>query len=279
MESEQETKSCSNRRLRFRLRTLLLSISVVSVALGMYASKLNAQRTAERIVLQANGRVTYDFQPDAVERSRQMMRTAEAAAQGVAAPKFVEPLPPGPRWLRRIIGDDAFASIVEVKLPIPDAPQAAISSLSACNRLEHLTLTGPWGSKDLRGISELKQLKRLSLSYARNVDDEALAEIEQLKRLEILHLTGTAVTDRGMPHLAKLKRLKILSLNYALVTDQGLIHLADLKQLQTLDLRQTNVSVRGVDRLRRLLPDCKFDLDESFHLPSRLPLSTAVLKH
>lgn len=264
MESEQETKSCSNRRLRFRLRTLLLSFGVVSVAFGNYASKLHSQRTAERIVLQANGRVRYDFQSDVLEEAMQMYRIAQAAAQGVAPPKLVEPLPPGPRWLRKIIGDDAFASIVAVRLPIPDSPQAAISSLSACHRLEHLTLTGPWGSKDIRGISELKQLKRLSLSYTRNVDDEALAEIGQLKRLEILHLTGTAVTDRGMPHLARLKGLKILSLNYSNVTDQGLVHLAGLKQLQTLSLRHTNVSGRGVDRLRKHVPNCKFDLDEHF---------------
>jgi mono/diheme cytochrome c family protein/uncharacterized membrane protein len=66
-------------------------------------------------------------------------------------------------------------------------------------------------NKAMAGISELKNLRRLSLAGA-SVNDSALVFISKLNELEFLNLAGTGVTAEGLGVLSVLKKLRTLYL-------------------------------------------------------------------
>jgi uncharacterized membrane protein/mono/diheme cytochrome c family protein len=66
-------------------------------------------------------------------------------------------------------------------------------------------------NKAMAGISELKNLRRLSLAGA-SVNDSALVFISKLNELEFLNLAGTGVTAEGLGVLSALKKLRTLYL-------------------------------------------------------------------
>jgi hypothetical protein len=88
----------SRRRLRFGLRTFLIGVAAVSIALGMMSRefvRLRHQRAIVAQILAVGGGVTYDFQ------------VAEGALKSTALPV--------PKRLRRAFGNDLFAEVASVK--------------------------------------------------------------------------------------------------------------------------------------------------------------------
>jgi serine/threonine protein kinase len=67
--------------------------------------------------------------------------------------------------------------------------------------------------------------------------------------VEILDLTGVAVTDADLTRIQGLRRLTLLNLNETPVGDVGLSHLRDLPQLRGLYLSRTQVGDNGVKTL------------------------------
>jgi uncharacterized membrane protein/mono/diheme cytochrome c family protein len=64
-------------------------------------------------------------------------------------------------------------------------------------------------NKAMAGISELKNLRRLSLAGA-SINDSAFVYIKRLTELEFLNVTGTGVTADGLAQLLSLKKLRSL---------------------------------------------------------------------
>ena len=83
--------------------------------------------------------------------------------------------PPGPRWLRSLLGDDFFAGVV----------------------LAHVTTDA--GMEHLKALT---QLQRLWLSYTR-VTDGGLEHLKGLTQLQWLSLWDARVTDAGEADLRK----------------------------------------------------------------------------
>src|SRR5262245_2000581 len=69
--------------------------------------------------------------------------------------------------------------------------------------------------------------------------DAELKELAGLKRLRLLDLKGTNVTDVGVQELARLEELEVLNLARTQVTDAGLKKLTGLSQLRNLILSAT----------------------------------------
>lgn len=81
------------------------------------------------------------------------------------------------------------------------------------------------------------------------LDDDALAAIAALDRLEELSITGSMITDAGMEKLARLRELRSLTLiRNPNVTDDGFKHLVPLKKLRVLKV--TRITDDGLQHLR-----------------------------
>ena len=141
---------------------------------------------------------------------------------------FTNPEPPGPVWLRELLGGDLFASVASVELYGSKVTDA--------------------GLEQLRGMTQLVDLNL----HGADVTDTGLEHLKRLTRLEVLSLCGTKVTDAGLEHLKGLTQLFFLALEGDRITDAGLEHLKGLTQLRQLNLGGTQVTDAGLDRLKGL---------------------------
>lgn len=128
----------------------------------------------------------------------------------------------------------------------------------------------------------LDSIQAVVLTNASDSDLKELGkDLESIRGLESLQISGGEVTDLGMQHLSRLKNLRDLYLQNTKVSDAGLQNLKELDSLQTLDLMGTGVSDvgllhlekmtglrrvwlggssvtdQGCERLQRLLPDAE----------------------
>jgi hypothetical protein len=173
------------RWFQFRLRTLLVIVAAVSAALGVVSSRANQQRRAVEQIKSAGGVVGYDFECDEKFNRR------------------ADPTPPGPDWLRNLIGVDYFATPVYAE--VHDGNDEALATLA-----------------------ELPNLRALELTDDLNITDAGLARLKDLSQLEILYVDGCEkLTDASLQHLRKLKRLSALIALGTRITPEGI---KELKQ-------------------------------------------------
>src|SRR5262245_61651685 len=91
---------------QFSLRTLLLATAALCVALGWLVQRVRRQQEAVARIVAYGGDVTYDYQLDASGEYRR--DPFGNYLHGLA--------PPGPRWLRELVGDHYFQTPVMVWL-------------------------------------------------------------------------------------------------------------------------------------------------------------------
>jgi hypothetical protein len=203
------------RWFQFSLRTLLIGVTLLAVLLGVISFRANRQRMAVEAIKKLDGKVAYDFETN--EEGWDVRDDAR---------------PPGPNWLRNLIGVDYFATVVAVKInTTKDTDDGSVAVIRELPHLRSLVLTGP------------------------NVTDSTLDHLKGLIELRGLYLFGTQVTDAGLGQLENLSGLEILHLRGSnKITDAGLRHLRKLTRLEFIDLAGTAVSEAGMQDLKRALP-------------------------
>ena len=203
------------RWFQFSLRTLLIFTAIAAVAVGWLGKRMEQKRN-EREAMEALVKlgcyVEYDYE----------MEDPNAK-------------PPGPDWLRDVLGENFFSEVVCVSV------------------MRRPPILSDSGLVNLKGLT---QLQTLDLNGTK-VTDAGLMHVIGLPRLDFLSLANTAVSDAGLPQLNGLPRLQTLNLTGTQVTDAGLARLNGLTKLQMLELHATNVTDAGVEDLQKALPNCK----------------------
>jgi hypothetical protein len=170
------------RWFQFSLRTLLVFTVVCAIGSAWVARKMEQKRdelkTVEDIV-ESGGQVFYDYQ---------ILKGGE---------------PPGPDWLRKLLGENFFSEVVGVNLDYA-----------------HVKINDVW----LLKVKRLPRLQWLSLVDT-DVTDVGLANLKGMTRLEKLYLGNTQVTDAGLVQLKEFFQLKALYLKETRVTDAGVLEL------------------------------------------------------
>lgn len=194
------------RWLAFSLRAAAIVAASIVLAFLWRSNHVRHQRAIIDHVRELEARVVYDYGRAGVDR------------------------PPGPSWLRQLLGDDFLADVVGIDVSVP----ASDETLAAIAALPHLRL----------------------LVLRDGLDDAAIALLLGAQRLEQLQFSSPAVTDVGLSQLAELKQLTHLSIGAPQVTDSGLLLLESLPNLNYLELISTGVTEEGAGRLRAALPNC-----------------------
>jgi hypothetical protein len=168
------------RWFRFSLRTLLLLVAIVAVGFGWLGVKIrqaHEQRDAVAAIVKLNGIVCYDYEP--------------GPSYGYQQPA----IPPGPTWLRNLLGVDFLA------------------------HADQVWLDGSFPVDELSRLHSLPGVRFLSISNPQNADGvlDSLAGLTQLKELNVC---GMHVTDGSLVYLARLTQLKQLNLVDTQVTDE-----------------------------------------------------------
>lgn len=121
----------------------------------------------------------------------------------------------------------------------------------------HITLTG-WDGKDYALLAERPDVVVLQMAN-KDVDDETLKVIANLKELKELDLNDTNITDEGLAILAGLPLLSDLRLARTNVTEEGFQkHLAEKDTLMNVDLRGTKVASKTLRAWKEKKDNRKF---------------------
>ncbi len=248
------------RWLRFSLRTMLLVITLLCVWLGPKIIVARRQHEAVEAILKTGGEVEFDYQmvPSGIEPDEFGYKSG------------ADVLPPGPAWLRKIIGDEFFCDVVRVTLKGRIIHESDFAQLAKLPRLREVWLVGntqielndagiqrPLEDADLHVLQDLSQLRVLGIypvdgQRMPNIKGPRFANLIGLKHLRRLDLDNTNFDDKGMQHIGKLTALKSLSLDNTRITDAGLAQLENLSNLELLDLNGTNITDAGLLHLQHL---------------------------
>lgn len=193
--------------LRFSLRSLVLLLTIACIWLAVVFNQCRRQRRAVEAIVNAGGQVTFDYQ----ER------------------KGEEATPPGPTWLRSILGEELFRTPVEVRIKGEGIDDAFLA--------EHLP-----------GVSSVRRLSiRSDL-----VTDKAMSDIAGLEKLNWLHIVSGQITDKGLASLPNFDECELFVLVCPRVTDAGMTHVAALRKVDTLVLNCKPLTPDGIRRLKGL---------------------------
>jgi hypothetical protein len=147
------------RWLRFSLRTFVLAITGLCIWLGVLAARAHRQHAAVNAIRAAGGAVVFDYENEGS-------------------------MPPGPAWLRHLIGDDFFCSPTNATLVGEN-------------------ITDDFIEKHLSALSHLQTLRIGSTKLT----DKSLAHVAKLSALLELELNCPQITVAGIQQLAPLNSL------------------------------------------------------------------------
>lgn len=120
-------------------------------------------------------------------------------------------------------------------------------------------------NRALNDPSWLKKLPKDSIkTIAFNntkIDDNWIANLEQLSWLRGLQLSGTNISDGGLKFVAKLKGLQALNLGHSKITGTGLHYLATLSKLEDLNLEYCLLDSHNLSDLGKLASLKRLSLD------------------
>jgi hypothetical protein len=222
------TASTRRSRVILTLRGAMTLVLLVALGLGGMIHHARVQRRAIAAIERAGGEVGFDFQ--------------QFIHGGTPPPEQ----PPGPRWLRSLIGDEWFRSVVHVRLEGTLADDEVLAQVVHFPRLERLevarTRVTDAGLRHIRGLIHLTELDLCDTG----VGDAGLVNLEALTSLKDLLLHGTSIGDEGLHHLRNLVKLEWLVLSKTRVSDAGLSDLGNLRSLTQLSLEETRVTGVGL---------------------------------
>jgi hypothetical protein len=208
---------------QFSLRSLLIFTVIVAVASAWLRSEVESkrqEREAVAAIVQAGGTVDYDYQWD--------YRQSGQPGQSVK--------PPGPGWLRGLLGENFFARVRSVSFDrMPGADVNAVAP----------------------NLDRIAGVRYLYFNNS-NLADDGLAHVKGMSRLEVLYLDGTKISDAG---LANLQGLWLIDLGFrgTNISNAALPVLKSMRGLHYLDLKETRVSKAGAEDLKNALPNCFVD--------------------
>jgi hypothetical protein len=263
------------RLFQFRLRTLLVLLTALSVWLGLHVRSVRMQQDVVQAIHDYGGWIRYDFQfPSGQFSHKDFDPKAESAV---------------PKWLLDRLGLDFFYSVVQVNLnysedggkreenhnPTDEALQrlanlpnlrvlllsdtqasdASMVHLAKLKRLERLYMWDVSQVSDI-GVKHLRHLTNLKYIHISNsgIADGSLQVFGQFKNVEGLSLQGNHFTDEGLSYLSNATKLKSLwvGLGDKHITNKGILHLCQLQKLETLGLQKTRVTAKGLEQLSTL---------------------------
>ncbi len=152
-----------------------------------------------------------------------------------------------------------LVSLVNLLLESPDLTEVGLERLKSLSELVSLTLTSAKKIDDdaVAQLSAFQHLSKLQISNT-PISDDGLSHLAGLKQsLRDLTLRFCPnITGAGVQHLTELSKLRLLVLGSTPISDDAVQHLKQMKSLRVLDLYYTKISAKGAAELQKALPDC-----------------------
>jgi hypothetical protein len=246
--------STRRRWFQFGLRTGLVIVTAIAIALAWHTANANRQRAAIARVTDLGGRVTYDYQRKPLGDGTFFYERVEDAKVTALASWL------GTDHVHNLVGVD-FTCAKKTAMTVNDLQLIAQVRSVECVQFPQVAYADPYRrpkatvtDEMLQALRPLPRLRELNL-HSKTLDDRQLIQFVIChKNLWLLQLANTAISDVGVERLGGLTELEWMDLSATHVTDAGLDHLHSLKKMRWLVLVLTDVTPEGVGRLRTALP-------------------------
>ena len=229
--NDQPTKSPRRRWLSFSLRSMLMFVAVAGISMGWMAWHVNRVRNQRLVVAELSsvgGLVIYSYQWQ--QRTRQE--------------------PPGPKWLRSLLGDDIFADVKEVDIRhdhVTEQTLARVATLPAVLTL--MMRSDRISDSGLAHLAKMSTLQQVDL-YSPGLSDASLAQLAKIEGLKYLTVDSPQLTDVGLEYVGKLKKLEAIDIKADQVTGESLAQIATLPNLRQLTLDSKQLADVGLVHLQ-----------------------------
>lgn len=229
--------------LQISLRSFLVLFTILCLWMAVLSSRARHQRSAVDALARAGVTVDYRHQRDD------------------KGSLVNNPVPPGPKWLRELVGTEYFDQVDSVLFPLtddPDSTDQALEHIASFHEIRFVNLRDAAVSdKGLANLQNLTQLEGLDLPVTyvqarRRITDDGISHLANLTKLRAVDFHESQVTDTGLEKLQNLQALRVLGLGRTQITDSGLVYVGKLRSLVFLDLWKTSVTDEGVAHLRGL---------------------------
>ena len=282
-------------RRRIRVSSLMLVILAIGLWLGYRANLARDQKRAVAAVMADRGWVHYADEfamgPVKVPPGNAIWKPSWGALTPGKRPM-------APDWLRRAIGDEYFREVAHVSIFVDIQKGMATGPNNLAVRVDDLMMVlrtqsgiktlqlggNTMTDKGLESIADLTGLRELVLWWATEITDAGVAHLGRLRRLQMLDISLSRLTDEGVRSLAVLPELEELGLQGKFTDksllylsraghlkslrlhggecefgDEGLRHLEGLKDLRRLILENAKVSEAAKERLLKAIPGLEFN--------------------
>ena len=114
-------------------------------------------------------------------------------------------------------------------------------------------------------LKEFSTLEELEVSGS-SVTNGSMEGLKRLSKLRIVRLPDNQIGDDGVKDLSASKQLEILDLTgNTAVSDATLTRLRTFKQLKQLNISGTLCTLKGIEALKKALPDCEIRFDQKVY--------------
>lgn len=224
--------------LRFGVRSLLIAVTCLAVALGWWRHRAEQQRLAVAWIESRGGRV--ELQHEADYKSRQPAPTvyystgsAEDQAQWAASL-------PKPSWLERQLGPHYLHAVSSIFFYHADL-QGDVWRLKHAHSLRRLGIVeSRLDEKAWEAIGNCRNLQSLSISEC-ECDSQGFAQLATLPKLTVLGLDRVQLEESALAAIGKCTNLKTLDLTFCAFEAEHLSHLSELHKLTHCGLGFTSV--------------------------------------
>jgi hypothetical protein len=234
---------------RSSLRFGLVVLTMFCCAVGWWANQAHVQRSAVTKIVQAGGEVEYAYYFEPLHNDSWVHH---AEAQSLV-----------PRWIRRVLGDDYFSSVIGVTLTYDSARPIDVNEImkqvGRFTRLRFLNMQNQEVTDaGLKQIAHLRLLEHLEFESTK-ISDDGMRHLATMNNLVEVWLRGGPISDAGLKNarISNKRRLRVLILLDTKVSDEGLEDLIGLPNLWLLDVELTNVTEEGKTRFRQARPDIR----------------------
>jgi hypothetical protein len=243
MDMQNETESPAPktplRWYQYRLRTLLIMMTVLAAWMAMISHRARQQKLAVAKIRALRGEIIYDYQKIKGKNWDDIDGKA---------------LSPYPKWLRDWAGEDYFQTVVQVNLSKTSATDADLAILKNLPNLDCLNLSSKITNEGLIHLQGVKNLKGLILEGVA-IDDSGLSYLSNLTELRGLMLDSPKITDAGIKHLQRLTSLEQFCLIGSPITDASLKTIKKFKKLHFLGIVDSRITKDGFGELKKELPN------------------------
>jgi hypothetical protein len=235
--------------IRFSLRRLLVSLTVLAIALAIGANRYHVWRV-EHHAMTSLARIGISVSTDGDDLWNPLysgrLRGVWLSPRRTKGEKFGVELQ-SLKCLRHFNTENSNLTCDELKQILPVRLQ-----LNDVSLVNEPSLTDDC----MQTIAKCERLRIIVFNRV-PIGDAAATSLAHLNQVEDLALIHTEVTPKSLSSLKKIPALHTLTLGGIVIDDEWLTELSQLKNLRYLRLIEETITEQQIDRLRAELPGCE----------------------